>query len=771
MDFIRKFEPLFGDWHVESFIGAGSFGRVYKIYRDEMDRRYYSALKYISIPAEESEVKQLRADGMDNISISNYYGNLMQNISSEITLMNRLKGNTNVISFEDSRITPKPNGIGYDIFIRMELLESLTNRIAEHQMEREEVVKLGKDLCNALILCAKNKIIHRDIKPDNIFISPNGDYKLGDFGIARQLEKTATFMSKKGTYNYMAPEVYKGERYGAACDIYSLGLVMYRLLNNGRLPFLPPAPKPMTPDDKENAIIRRMKGESFPAPCNAGPALGRIILKACAYDPRARYQSAAEMLRDLEHPESIMDGGREDAAVWNGSAIGSGTGKRIGDTEKTVSAQGTVFAGVQTDRERTEGTEATAWNRVFCPYCGKPQKSGNKFCASCGKPIYTPEKTRGDEAQKIQTPTKKKDLTFFWVILALILMIVIAASVIVITMTNKNRGEDTEGGQVIDVLTPTPKTVTESPAAQSAWVTEPPVSEPAWNPDPPTSTPTQTPTPTPTRSPTPTPTRSPSPTPDQNSFYFGGVEIDKNTTEIVGSELGINGSSSNYRRITKEEVNNLVKMCPNLTKLSLSYCYMDSYEPLKKLTKLEVLDLKNCGNKKGDGNRITDIDWVSSLKKLKQLRLEGNAISDLTPLEDMDNLHLINLSNNELDDESVKSVAKIRYLEDANLYNNKISDFSPLVSLQYLRYLNIHHTNISSISFLKKMSSKSLRILYVGLNYKGEALPYFDWEDVIVSLYNKVNTKITVNVESKDDYVYYKMVELQDDGYIELIAH
>ncbi len=299
MDRIKQFEPLFGEWHAEKFIGAGSFGRVYKIYRDELNNRFYSALKYISIPSEESEVKQLRADGMDDASISTYYGSLAENVSQEITLMNRLKGNTNIISFEDSRVLPKPGGVGYDIFIRMELLESLTNRTAEKPLPVEEVVKLGLNLCSALMLCAKNSIIHRDIKPDNIFISPNGDYKLGDFGIARTLEAAVTFMSKKGTYNYMAPEVYKGEKYGATCDIYSLGLVMYRLLNNGRLPFLPPAPQPIGPVDRENAIIRRMKGESFAAPCNADPALSRIVLKACAFRPEDRYASAEEMHRDL----------------------------------------------------------------------------------------------------------------------------------------------------------------------------------------------------------------------------------------------------------------------------------------------------------------------------------------------------------------------------------------------------------------------------------------------------------------------------------------
>ncbi len=295
MEIIKKFEPLFGEWYAESFIGAGSFGRVYKIYREELGNRFYSALKYISIPADTSEIKQLRADGMDDASISTYYGTLARDISSETTLMNQLRGNTNIVSFEDSRIVPKPNGIGYDIFIRMELLDSLTNRMVEKPLSPNEVVKLGSDICNALILCAKTGIIHRDIKPDNIFVSPNGDYKLGDFGIARQLEKTATFMSKKGTYNYMAPEVYKGEKYGATCDLYSLGLVMYRLLNKGRLPFLPAAPAPITANDRERSLQLRFQGKAILAPCDADEELSNIIMKACAFNVKDRFATAEDM--------------------------------------------------------------------------------------------------------------------------------------------------------------------------------------------------------------------------------------------------------------------------------------------------------------------------------------------------------------------------------------------------------------------------------------------------------------------------------------------
>ena len=421
MEIIKKFEPLFGEWYVEDIIGAGSFGRVYKIYREELGNRFYSALKYISLPADSNEMKQLRADGMDEQSISAYYFTMARDISSETTLMNKLRGNTNIVSFEDSKVVPKPNGIGYDIFIRMELLDSLTNRMVEKTLSINEVAKLGIDICTALMLCAKYGIIHRDIKPDNIFISPNGDYKLGDFGIARQLEKTATFMSKKGTYNYMAPEVYKGEKYGATCDLYSLGLVMYRLLNKGRLPFLPEAPNPITANDREEALKRRFTGEKLPAPCNADEELSAIVLKACAYDPKDRFASAEAMRTALLHYGSGEYSDMSGAIMVNDSTEGTEDGPTESvftddssvDAEEDGETQG-VFSGIPltNDKEANEeSVKAFELNRIT--------EMAQRIVST---PISeTPKKTNAEPASSFFEKKEKKKKQF--TAAALVLMI------------------------------------------------------------------------------------------------------------------------------------------------------------------------------------------------------------------------------------------------------------------------------------------------------------------------------------------------------------
>jgi len=191
------------------------------------------------------------------------------------------------------------DGIGWDILIRMELLTALPTYVAAHPLEEEDVIRLGIDLSRALKLCRKKGILHRDIKPENIFVSNDGDFKLGDFGVARVAEKTVAAMSKKGTYNYMAPEVYKGEQYGFTADLYSLGLVLYRFLNDNRLPYMPPAPKPVVFSDKEQALSRRMMGDPMPAPAHGSGQLKAVILKACAYQPEDRFASAEELEQAL----------------------------------------------------------------------------------------------------------------------------------------------------------------------------------------------------------------------------------------------------------------------------------------------------------------------------------------------------------------------------------------------------------------------------------------------------------------------------------------
>ncbi len=339
-EYYRKYEPLFGSWYIKDQIGEGSFGKVYIIERKEMGVTYRSALKAITIPQTQGEIKSIMMEGMSRTDVEKYYLKLVHDIVNEFILMAKLKGNSNVVSYEDHILKEHEDGIGWDILIRMELLTPLFDHMGKHPMTTSDVIRLGIDMCRALELCEQNHIIHRDIKPENIFVADTGSFKLGDFGVAKTIEKSNSGLSKKGTYMYMAPEVYRGEAYDLTIDIYSLGIVLYRLLNNNRAPFLPDAPQPIKYTDKEEAMQKRVSGEEIPPPKNGTEDLDRIILKACSFNKEDRYQNAAQMREDLEKLKGKIKSARESVIKKTAdktdekntgeekSAAGTGTGKK-----------------------------------------------------------------------------------------------------------------------------------------------------------------------------------------------------------------------------------------------------------------------------------------------------------------------------------------------------------------------------------------------------------------------------------------------------------
>ena len=300
-EYYKRYEPFFGSWHIKRFIGAGSYGKVFEIERRDFDMVFTGALKAITIPADKSEYEQVLEAGMDREGASTYFRDYVQELNREIALMSRLKGHSNIVSYEDHQIIPHEDGIGWDILIRMELLRPINDALRQNKsFTRAEVIRLGTDLCRALEVCGQYNIIHRDIKPANIFISDTGDYKLGDFGVARIASASTGASTRAGTVNYMAPEVFRGEKYTANVDIYSLGLVMYQLLNANRMPFYPPYPQPITLSAAEQARARRLAGEALPLPSGAQDALGQLVCKACAPDPAQRFAGPLALRKALE---------------------------------------------------------------------------------------------------------------------------------------------------------------------------------------------------------------------------------------------------------------------------------------------------------------------------------------------------------------------------------------------------------------------------------------------------------------------------------------
>ena len=188
-------------------------------------------------------------------------------------------------------------------YLVMELLEgqTLAARIANGPLPEQEAVRLAAAVADALDAAHQRGIIHRDVKPANIFITQRGEPKLLDFGLARSfgsaaaIEATATnTATTAGTIAYMSPEQARDEPLDARSDLFSLGATLYQIVT-GALPF-PGSSTALVFDAILNKPPRR------PSQVNAAVSspLEQILLRALEKDQRLRYQSAADLRADLQ---------------------------------------------------------------------------------------------------------------------------------------------------------------------------------------------------------------------------------------------------------------------------------------------------------------------------------------------------------------------------------------------------------------------------------------------------------------------------------------
>ncbi|MBO6158623.1 MAG: Stk1 family PASTA domain-containing Ser/Thr kinase [Firmicutes bacterium] len=189
--------------------------------------------------------------------------------------------------------------IGCD-YIVMEYIDGIT--LKEYIKRRdvlssEEVVKISIKIAEALKVAHAGGIIHRDIKPQNIMVTPSGDVKVTDFGIAKAASSTTVTSTGEtlGSVHYLSPEQARGGEVDARSDLYSLGITMYEMATK-ELPFTAETPV---------AVAMKQIHENFPDPAAKAPqlwpGLRDIILKLTQKIPEWRYQSADELIRDMKH--------------------------------------------------------------------------------------------------------------------------------------------------------------------------------------------------------------------------------------------------------------------------------------------------------------------------------------------------------------------------------------------------------------------------------------------------------------------------------------
>lgn len=670
----KKYEPFFGSWYFEENcreIGSGSFGSVFRVVRYDTHVRP-SALKIIAIGNKE-ESRTLRFQGMSDADIWNYYEQMAEDIKQEYELMSELKGCDNIVSCEDFKAYRCKDRIGYDIMIRMELLMPLINygEVTKREIGEKEIVRLGIDICKALEKCQVKNIIHRDIKPENIFISQYGNFKLGDFGIARTMERTDMLMSRKGTKIYMAPEVYNTQPYDKTADIYSLGVVLYQMLNDNYPPFLTKQTA-KSGDARDRAFIRRINGEELPEPAHGSRRMVDIILKACCFQKEGRYQNPQDMRMDLEqlpiadiNMDSIDIFELKESQLWDKSTSENrtvhffSTSKEeetslLNQKEKTSLLSGNDQTELLTDNRQKTGKKT---NKRMLAIGGSVIALFLAAAGMAGSQMLKKEQPEPVTAQSVPKQQNKG------------------------SVGTDIRNDNMETSNVEDHNIATKQAISqeEQLLEKRKLVTELKGE-------------------------------------DLKDFselsdYENLEKLDLSQTDI--SDLSVVSKLKNLKELnicyTNIEDISPIKKCVNLESLNISYNNENMTNKkvittLSSMTQLKELDLT--------GNLVTGTyeDELAELTKLQILYAGSTGISDGKFLKKLKNLKKLSLSSN-LMFENLNNLAQLDKMEELDLSVTGVTKLKGIENMKNLKVLNISLTDIKDITilkFLKKLEHVTL---------------------------------------------------------------
>lgn len=184
------------------------------------------------------------------------------------------------------------------VFLLEKYYQPLEERLKHGSMSLGEVLDLVMGLCEAVQQLAERQVLHLDLKPKNLYLDPDEGVKLGDFGSALLFSDVPGDQRLRGTLEYMAPEVYQDRSCSEQSEVYSIGLILYTLLNDQRLPFQ------NRKDERELAVYKRLAGAPLPdfyLPVGDAVkvALFDLIRRACAYRTRDRAKNAGELKERL----------------------------------------------------------------------------------------------------------------------------------------------------------------------------------------------------------------------------------------------------------------------------------------------------------------------------------------------------------------------------------------------------------------------------------------------------------------------------------------
>ena len=645
-------------WTAVKLLGRGSFGAVYEIHRNVRGTLEKAAMKVLRVPENDAEIARLEFHGVSGRNTEEYYEALVDGIQNEIRIMQRFVGNSHIVSYEDYAIRKRPDQIGWDLYLRMELLTGLTYYMKSFTLSEQMIIKLGMDIAQGLRDCHNSGIIHRDVKPENIFVNESGDFKLGDFGVSRSAPGSQDMLSFKGTFGYMAPEVFKMLSTDGRSDLYSLGMVLYQCLNDNRLPFVS---EKVTPYEIETARQRRFAGEPIPEPAHGSPGLKSIVLRALEEKPENRFQNAEEMysaLMEVYRTESAserrtLDGAPQENFIPSQNTQYQQVSKKPFPLIPIVAACVAVIiiaaAGISAlliNRADIFGSQKTSAE------ADEEQKGDADYAIDWKDPALETKMraitgiTTGDIMYSDLQKYGYLDLTYDQSSGDDVQIQDISALSCMPNLKDLKLGNNSisdisvlSGLTNLKALVLTDNNISDISALANLSKLE--------------------------------------------NLDLGGNMI---------SDISALANLSNLERLYLEgnAISNLneISGLVNLKVLKLHYNGISDISSLRSLTNLTLLELYN--------NQISDISALSGLTNLKRLGLINNQIRDISALSNLTNLTELFLSGNRIDD--ISALSGLSALEKLSLDQNQISDISALSGLTNLKYLDLKYNPIGDFS-------------------------------------------------------------------------
>ena len=291
---LKLVSPLLSNMEVVSRISVRGAISVYIVKSTKTAQTYI--LKHISVPESQKQVDALLFTGAaaTEAEAQKYYEQVVTDYKEELETLEALSASPNLDCFRSYQIEPKEEGVGFDIYLLAEHRTTLTEYLSDNALTHLSAVNLAMDLCSALVDLRAAGLVHRDVKPGNIYLNSQGHFVLGDLGIAKLSELKYCSMPETMLSSYSAPELFSlVGTIEPTTDIYSVGLILYRIYNGNHAPF---------EDERTTAKAAdklRITGKELPAPMYADYEMAEIIHKACAFQPADRYQDPNEMKQAL----------------------------------------------------------------------------------------------------------------------------------------------------------------------------------------------------------------------------------------------------------------------------------------------------------------------------------------------------------------------------------------------------------------------------------------------------------------------------------------